>query len=722
MKKWAFVALAAVAAGAGAGRDQAEEFDRSPSPGQVYEGWEPVRSSEHPAYNRIEWVSEGGNGFVRLTTQGRKTALRMTPGTGWQVDPSLTYRLEARVRLSGTRRNEAVATLVWSDGASRTRGAVRGSGEWTEIQVEIRKVPGGARALAVELGFEGPDVRGTCDIDWVRLLRRPFVDIRPASGVFDSFPAGVEITAGGLPAGEHPLRVRVLDGSGNEKAPASSHRIATGGTARVEFPSLEPGPYEVEARVEGSAKKVPILVASPGPPAEAPAFGAAINPYAQDLPAAAALVRLAGVRRVRVTLRDDPAPGRSAPSPDDLRKLLRDLSAVPSMTLVGELARSLRDHPSDRGALLEHQEFIDSAEPSRTIPPGETGPLLRRLIEAASEPPGMRFFVPLEEPLVDRTGSPRAPLLALRTANQLLSGSSRRRDLGDPFGRPIRSAAFEKDGRLLLALWCEEGEAELDPGPDAEVVTAFGAARRLAPGERLRAGPVPVFVRNLDESALAGRVALEFLDPSRPAVPRADLPLGPDPASRLLRFRNGSTDREITRLRVRIEDPLPAGWRVRPHEMSADRVAPGKDFEREISFTLPASEEEEAAREIRVEASFERDGRAHVVRRTFPLRLVAGIGVGVEVSEGGPGAKKVSVRISNPAARAMNLVATVRLPGLPEQTLPLGSVEPGGAAEPLDYVVRDLHLLDPARRQVEVIAEERGGERLQVRKLVPLGP
>jgi hypothetical protein len=702
MTGWAALLLAGFQA-----QDLAEEFDRPPSPGQLYGGWERVRSADHPDYNRIEWNEAG---FIRLSTLGRMTSLQMAAAAAWEIEPAAPYRLSARVRLLGTERNGISVSLLWRDAELRMLDrtdspVVRQAGGWTELAVEVRRIPERARRLAVRFDFGDSDVRGSCDIDHVRLLRRPSLELLPVGRprpLFDSLPAALEVRAIGLPAAERTLQVIVRDALGAEVGSPRSVPISPGEPSRIDLAPPGPGVYEVEARAAGIRATTSILVGSPEPPSAGSPVGCLLAPSTRGLPSAAALVRMGGFPTARIAVGGGTAPG-------DIRTLIASLGSLPSVALVA------------RGALRpELREFVDLVEvgagtpPPRLIPAAETGPLVRSVIEECfSAPPGTRLAVPIEEPLVDGEGWPRPPLLALGNANRLLSGFRPRRDLGSLLKPPLRAAAFEKEGRTLLAIWSEAGEADVDLAADAEIIPLLAPPRRL---RSLRAGPIPFFVRDAD---LLNRLSFQLRDPADPAAAAAELPLGTDPVARTLRMRNPLGDSGIAGIRLRIADPLPPGWEVRPREWLAGRLDPGGEFEAGVSFTLPASEEE-GPRDLRVEASFVREGRMELVRRTLPLRVVPGIGVSAEISDGPPGEKRVSIRISNPALRPMNLVATVRLPNLPEQSVPLGTVQAGRTAEPLDFRVRELRLVDPARRRVEVIVEERGGGRLEVRRLFPL--
>jgi len=51
----------------------------------------------------------------------------------------------------------------------------------------------------------------------------------------------------------------------------------------------------------------------------------------------------------------------------------------------------------------------------------------------------------------------------------------------------------------------------------------------------------------------------------------------------------------------------------------------------------------------------------------------------------------------------------------------MGTLEPKSQGErPLEYILRNVSSIEAARRKVEVLCVESGGERLHARKVVPL--
>jgi hypothetical protein len=81
------------------------------------DGWERVSSDAHPPYNPIDLLrdpkaAKSGDHFLRMRTMGGLTSYRLSTRGGWTVDGSRPYRLSVFARLTGTRRNGAVATVT----------------------------------------------------------------------------------------------------------------------------------------------------------------------------------------------------------------------------------------------------------------------------------------------------------------------------------------------------------------------------------------------------------------------------------------------------------------------------------------------------------------------------------------------------------------------------------------------------------------------------------
>lgn len=807
-----------------------EDFENREILDVVYDGWEPVRSPDHPAYNQVRLEEDpagarSGRFFVRLHTLGGRTAFRMTPARAWEVDPRRSFRFSAWVRLVDSKANTASVTLTWTDADSRSLAEDRSipvtrAREWTETVLEVPRVPAAARRVAVTLRFEGSDVRGSCDFDRLELASRPRLEVVPAGRrlpVFEPLEAPVfEVRAPGLPGGDHRIAAASRTLEGAVAARLEPTPIAPDRPALLKFPPHAPGYYEVRLTLRsGDASEaervVPLVVPNPSA-GRGGLFGATFNPFTTDYAGAAELMRLAGFRHARVALWDRPASGRRrAPGRDRMLALLRDIGDAEPASITGLLAappetvaeidRETAEHgplallgarpeiwgPALRevvGNFREHvthwqvggddfaaasarpgaeaalriargeigglsrfarlgvpaaagkappagADFVSwtlSPGPARAAsafevfgtverPPGarasQAAELLRRLVLHAAEGPKVAaVFVPVDASplggLLDADGYPLAPFLALRAANEVLTGAVPRKE-PPLFDGPVRSFAFDKDGRVVVAAWSEAEtvEKEIDLGPEAEVFPPLGEARPLRPGERLRLGEMPVFLRNVDLELVKTQASLRFSE--------ARLPLQLDPAAGTIVFRNAFSRGKLSDVRLRLQG-LPEGWAVRPSFMETAALAPGEEMSGEFLFTLPRGTGE-GPHEISLDLSFTREGRTVSVRaaRTIPVAPAIEIGAQAAPVRGAWGAK---VRVDNRAGRPALLSARVRLPGLPERMESLGWMAPG-AGRTLEYVVPGVGQGGVAGA-AEVIVEESGGTRLHARKLITL--
>ena len=127
--------------------------------------------------------------------------------------------------------------------------------------------------------------------------------------------------------------------------------------------------------------------------------------------------------------------------------------------------------------------------------------------------------------------------------------------------------------------------------------------------------------------------------------------------------------------------------------------------------------------EIPIEISFNRGTTPYSVQisRTIQITPLIAIRTTIAPVASDANARQVTISITNEADRALNLATRVRLPGLPEQVVPMGRIESKATApRRLRYIVRNLDRLPPERRIGEVLCEERGGQRLHARKTVIL--
>ena len=244
------------------GPDAVEDFEDG-----LPDGWERLSSDAHPPFNTIATVQDpkaakSGGHFLRMTTMRGSTGYGLSPRRGWPVASAQPYRFSVFARLTGTRRNAAVLTLVWLNAAgdriTETRSApVTRPGDWTEIVLEIARVPAGAVAVAPRLDFDGDDVRGTCDFDRLVFAGVEHLDLRPdgrATAVFtpEEYPRlAVAVTGATSP---RTITVRL-----------NGHTRTTSSGGTVDFPPPGPGAHEAVATVDGGGAERRLTVLVPNP-------------------------------------------------------------------------------------------------------------------------------------------------------------------------------------------------------------------------------------------------------------------------------------------------------------------------------------------------------------------------------------------------------------------------------------------------------------------------
>jgi hypothetical protein len=751
-------------------------WERVVSP--AHPAWNRIEVVRDPAGAR------SGERYLRLATQGGSTALQMQKKIAWSIDPERSYRLSALVRLTATTRNTATVSVSWLNRRfevldESVTPPVSEPGGWRELSIDLPAVPRGTMWAVIRLSFEGGDVRGECCFDRLALTRPPRLRLLPADRtlpVFDpSHAPRFTIVARELAEGRHEADLRLRGADGVETVLRRGVPVRDGAAVPFELPALAPGAYTLVASVSGPDRvpidrECPVLVTDRpwlASPRQVSLFGGSFDPFVRDYTDARGLAELAGFHRARVTLWHRAAPGeRPPPGSAEIFEFVRRLSEADSLSVVGRIdtppANLFPDvdpstlekgtaafleierkswEPQLRTISLRYREFVPLWQPGGSLVPtadlfktfdgervttievDEPGELLRRLVAhaaaGANAPPA---FIPVDR-LLDADGFPKPAFLVLRAANGVLPGAKPRPELLPLLGPPVR-AAFEKDGRAVLVLWTDAGEVEreFNLGPEAEVYPPLGAPRLLIPGERLRVGPMPLFIGKVDPSFLETQLSLRLVDPADPGGPGNTLPLRTDPISRILKFRNRSPLAAITNLRVRIQDPLPPGWIVRPLQERDLAIPPKKELSHEITIILPPTEEE-GDRPLKVVLDYSQDGRVKSVEEKLSIRVVPQIVIDVKVADvpGIDDERRVTIRFSNATARRLTLVAAVRLPDRPEQAEPLGTLEPGAPAErALVYQVHGVKPGDPAPPRVEILCEESGGERLHARKVAPL--
>ncbi len=755
----------------------AESFENRESLDLVYDHWERVHSPEHPAYNEIAVErdpagSVDGRHLLRLSTRGASTAFQMSPRAAWRIEAGRPYRLSVSVRGTGAVRNTATASLHWLDRKfsflrEDVSTPLAPGKDWAVLSLDVPFPPADALWARVRLSYAGGDVRGDCRFDALSLVPITRLELAPSGRRLPIFEPGAairfEAAAYGLDPGTYTATLKT-EVHATKPAP-----LQPGKSLLLELPAHEPGYYTLQAVVEGKSgvvvrREASLVVPNPWRSRSGVTrwIGASVNPFARELPDVAALARLAGFDRLRVTFADRSPAARPSPDPSSLARalavgdpaLLTGVLAKPSPDLfplleeVDSFSRidraawepALRTLAARHADGIGHWELGEGAtalripteqllragtplEPvaatSQTLQAStSTAAFLRKVLEraAAADRPET-LHVPLDVPLVDADGWPLAPLAALRAMNDLLSGARGKPDA--PLLLGVQELAFEKDGETLLAFWSDtETVREAHLGDGAIIYPPLGTARPHRPGERLRIGPLPLLVANVDVLALEIQAGLHFYDPRRPDRPDARLSLAADPAPRLLKYRNLSKEETLTDVRIRVVGPFPPGWQLRPADLSAATLAPEEEVAQHVLFILPPGAEEQS-RDLGIELSFRRKGVEQNVRVTRTVELRSSIGIEVSAAPDGTTGLRATLRFTNREARPLSFLARVRLPGLAEQELPVGPLEPGASRE-VDYRIRDAHLVDPTRLFADVIAEERGGERAYARRRVPL--
>lgn len=637
--------------------------------------WRKIESPEHPFYNRAEVAEDlgaapSGTHYLRLVTQGGKTAVELDPTRAVPIDPQAAYRLRLWARLQGSRRNAAYAALTWRDSRGHPLAPpartpeLSGEDAWTELHLDLPEPPPEAAAATILLVFEGPDVRGEAHFDLVRLERRVLYEIRPADrphAVYEpSERPRFRIHGRGLPAGESVLRPACATPAERRSLPEVVLRPEEPATS-VELPPLPPGAYRLELAPEA---QVPFVVLAPpwpdADPAAAPPFLLRLDPSSPLPLHPGALLRAAGMTHVRIPLRDD------ARTLETVRDLVRE-GGFRLLGMGSSCPPSLR-------------EFFNQWQPD--IPtlrlPQDPAELLRTILDAE---PGVDLAVP------PALFEPGLPLLALRAASRILAGAAPRSDLQPLLEPPLRRV-LERKGALFVVAWSDAPAEVFLPWAEGSTLYDFRfGASAVGAGGGVRLDRPPVFIGPVDPVRLADHLAVRLEDPV--------LPLQRGPVTRRLLLPAGAAE-------VRLQAAGPAGWKL--------RAVPGG----EIEFLLPDSEGE-GVRRIEVAASFLRDGVRCEVRKTLAVRVAVPLDVSLRARPSAAG-RAVQITIVNRTGREVTLAAIVRPPGGVEIRRIFPRLAPGAAAGPLECL-----LPDPSR-PLEVRLDELGGDRLLLRRSFRVDP
>jgi len=361
--------------------------------------------------------------------------------------------------------------------------------------------------------------------------------------------------------------------------------------------------------------------------------------------------------------------------------------------------------------------------------------LLRRLVFAATLGNPAPVYVPIsgdpQTGILDTDGYPTAGTLAVRTANDVLSGA--KYVPGAPlFPPPIRHFIFEKEGGMTIALWSESGTASVQSffGHRARLVDPFGSSRAVDSETKFSVGPRPLFIVGADPILLQTQLSVQLhrkverLDPDQ--VPPIDttLPLRADPTVRILRMTNRYPD-ELRNVSFRILDPLPEGWTMRPREDKISLLRPGESFQRELAIALPPSEQEEV-REVSIELSFLRteggQQKPYVMRVKRGITLIPEIvvvPVTVTPDRRDPDRRRMTLLVRNRSDHTVNLRGWLRITGRPDEQVSVGGLKPNTEEEiaSFEYRATGVH-----RQSAEIRLEEKGGGRIFLNKTIRLSP
>ena len=313
-------------------------------------------------------------------------------------------------------------------------------------------------------------------------------------------------------------------------------------------------------------------------------------------------------------------------------------------------------------------------------------------------------------PTTDSEGNPTEAWLAQWTTHAIVEGAEPM-SAPDLFPPAVRVETFRRHDGAALALWNEKGEIDLplSLNEGARLCSSLGILRPLQTKDTVKLGSKPVFILGVDPLLLETRLHIST----------SGLPLQIGPATRTFRFPNPSVKQTLRGVRVRLEE-IPPGWRVSPLSISVDSLAPGADLSGDLQFSIPASETNRV-QDLRFEIRFTSGGREYLLHTRRLVVLASAIELETTVQDGPqPDSKKVTLRVTNGSDHPLTLALRSRLPNLPEQLELLRDLAPGGKSMTYSYVVKDVHLIDPAHLVAEISAQESGSDRAFARKSVPI--
>ncbi len=353
--------------------------------------------------------------------------------------------------------------------------------------------------------------------------------------------------------------------------------------------------------------------------------------------------------------------------------------------------------------------------------------LKKMIFNAASGNPNPLFFPVTsgsQGGILDSDGFPTATALAMRVANDLLSGATHRKN-EHIFAPPLRDFVFEKNGKWFVAFWSEKGSHTLSTflGHNAQLWDPLGTRAPFGSPGRARVDDLPLFITDIDPYLLKTILTLKF-HPEKPGEPEdSTLPMRADPIVKRLRMTNHFPT-ELVGLRIRIVPPFPKEWDIRPREMRTSRLGKEMSLETPVTFRLPQTERE-GVRKLRINVTFFREddrNRPFTINTARALQVVPQILIKETVTPvgGNPNRKRVRIRIENKTGRTLNLRGSLRVPGRADRPVLIGAFQQNSNYD-LDPVVVDSRA-EFRGQGVEVQLYEMGGKRIFANKIIKLGP
>ncbi len=325
--------------------------------------------------------------------------------------------------------------------------------------------------------------------------------------------------------------------------------------------------------------------------------------------------------------------------------------------------------------------------------------------------------------ILDSDGFPTATALAMRVANDLLSGATVQKNQ-HLFVPPIRDFVFEKNGKWFVAFWSDRGSQSIQTflGHNAKLWDPLGTRAPFGSPGKTRVDHLPLFITDLDPYLLKTLLTLQFHPEEPGQPPDATLPMVTDPIVKRLQFTNHYPT-DLVGVRIRVNQPLPEGWDLRPLEIQAPRLSKETTFSSPLSFRIPQTERA-GQQKLRITLTFFRaddQNRPFRVTTERALWVTPQIIIKETISRVGssPNRKRVLIRIENRSGRHVNLRGVLRVPGRPDRPLLIGDFRDESARE-LDPVEVSVPP-ESKGRAIEIQLYEMGGKRTFINKTIRLG-